>query len=246
MHTIEQAAFAAWPALEQQDFGGWRLRFSEGYTKRANSANALVRITSLPETQIKHIEAIFHARKLKPIFRLASFCTSPEVDQSLEKQGYQFADLSLVMTVNLAESRINDMGDDAHEQDFLIEVKPWLSAFQELSGYEAVGQKIHLRMLQAIQGQCAFAVLREGGQIVCCGLGVITGTQLGLFDVVTHPDFRGRGLAQQLCSKLMAWGKSGGASDAYLQVVATNATAIRVYEKLGFSRCYHYWYRLHP
>jgi hypothetical protein len=38
--ALESAAWAAWPALAERDHAGWRLRTAQGYTKRANSANA--------------------------------------------------------------------------------------------------------------------------------------------------------------------------------------------------------------
>jgi len=41
VRRLEELAFAGWPALESRDVAGWRLRFSGGYTKRANSINAL-------------------------------------------------------------------------------------------------------------------------------------------------------------------------------------------------------------
>ena len=41
IRRLEELAFAGWPALESRDVAGWRLRFSGGYTKRANSINAL-------------------------------------------------------------------------------------------------------------------------------------------------------------------------------------------------------------
>ena len=41
VRRLEELAFAGWPALETRDVAGWRLRFSDGYTKRANSINAL-------------------------------------------------------------------------------------------------------------------------------------------------------------------------------------------------------------
>ena len=42
----------------------------------------------------------------------------------------------------------------------------------------------------------------------------------------------------------MAWGAERGARDAYLQVVASNAPAVRLYEQLGFADVYRYHYRL--
>ena len=41
VRRLEELAFRSWPALETRDIAGWRLRFAGGYTKRANSINAL-------------------------------------------------------------------------------------------------------------------------------------------------------------------------------------------------------------
>ncbi len=51
--------------------------------------------------------------------------------------------------------------------------------------------------------------------------------------VCTHPDFRGRGLAAKLCSKV-AGGILARGDLAYLHAYATNTPAIRLYEQLGF------------
>jgi N-acetylglutamate synthase len=134
----------------------------------------------------------------------------------------------------------------ASKCELLPDAKAWLQTFQDVSGELGAGQETHLQMLLTIQGDCAFAISRWNGQPVCCGLGVVIGEHLGLFDIVTHPDFRGRGLATQLCSGLTDWGKQRGAKAAFLQVPGANSNAIRLYEKLGFRRSYHYWYRLRP
>jgi ribosomal protein S18 acetylase RimI-like enzyme len=46
---------------------------------------------------------------------------------------------------------------------------------------------------------------------------------------------RRRGLARQLCEGLLAWGAEKGATRAYVQVLADNAAATRLYESMGFS-----------
>jgi len=38
---LEERAFNAWPALQTVLVDGWAFRWANGYTKRANSANAL-------------------------------------------------------------------------------------------------------------------------------------------------------------------------------------------------------------
>lgn len=52
--------------------------------------------------------------------------------------------------------------------------------------------------------------------------------------VCTHPDFRGRGFAARLLSRVVRDIVARG-DRAFLHAYATNATAIRLYEQLGFS-----------
>ncbi len=54
-------------------------------------------------------------------------------------------------------------------------------------------------------------------------------------NVGTHPAFRGRGIATRLVTACMRYSESRGGKHAALQVAAGNASALRVYERLGFS-----------
>jgi ribosomal protein S18 acetylase RimI-like enzyme len=258
MHDIEHAAFSAWPAMEEQDYDGWRLRFANGYTKRANSANAIATAADLTPAQIDHIEGFYRLRGLPAVFRLASFCTGDAADQALALRGYRMADPSLVMSRRLAADVAGSESDGRNalrgasgtagygEFVLLNDAESWLDAFQAVSGVRGLGQKTHLQMLHAIRGNCAFAVLRVQDEIVCCGLGVMDGEYLGLFDIATSPAFRGRDFATRLCHGITQWGAQQGASVTYLQVLRNNTAAIRLYEKLGYQASYSYWYRLQP
>ena len=87
-------------------------------------------------------------------------------------------------------------------------------------------------------------MLLDNGQPVACGLGVCEGDKVGLFDIVTEPSQRGKGLGQQLIAGILAWAVDNGAQTAYLQVMLNNEAALRLYEKLGFREIYQYWYRI--
>lgn len=242
LHTLEAAALAAWPALETRDLGPWQLRFAHGYTKRANSANATRAVDGICPAEIDAAEAFYAARQQPTIFRLASFCTSPGTDDALATRGYRFADLSLVMALPLAA------GQPAIAMpECLPDAAQWLPVFEAVSGAHGGAQATHLAMLQAILGRCAWGVLRNAaGEPVSCGLAVVHGQSLGLFDIATRADQRGQGLATRLCQALLAWGHAQACDTAYLQVTGGNLGAIRIYERLGFRRRYHYWYRVGP
>ena len=242
LFALEKAAFAAWPALEARDIGSWHLRFAEGYTKRANSANLLKYTEHLSADTLLEIEDEYRQRNLPPIFRLVSFAAEPAVDHMLTKRGYRLNDFTLVQTLSLQNKIFADVSDVPRID--LLSVEDWFTAFQNISGKLGAGHATHLKMLRAIQGDCAFAVLRHEGVAVCCGLAVVADGFCGLFDIATAEHARQQGFATRLCNELLIWGQQQGAGSAYLQVTAHNLAAINVYEKLGFRRTYEYWYRV--
>lgn len=244
MQFLEAAAFAAWPSRETEIFKGWHLRFDKGYTKRANSANASDQALELSASDLDHIEHRFRSHGLSPVFRLTPHTPMTETDQRLIQRGYRMADLSLVMTAPLWQP----LGTHAHEValEFAPHAAAWLSHFEAITEKTGSDTAAHLDILNRIDGQTAFALKTASHGPVSCGLGVVSGDRLGLFDIATHSAHRHRGLAKALCRDLMAWGHAAGARTAYLQVVAANAPAIRLYEQLGFRVAYHYGYRVMP
>ena len=70
VRRLEELAFAGWPALETRNVAGWRLRFSGGYTKRANSINALSRDAQVDGKTLDGLEAAYRERHQLPAWRL--------------------------------------------------------------------------------------------------------------------------------------------------------------------------------
>ena len=238
-HTLETAAFLAWPARHVESYQGWTLRFDAGYTKRANSANSSEHACRLSATELAYIEGRYAAHHLPPVFRLTSLAPVEASDILLDGHGYVRADASRVMTFDLSA-------------DATVSVAPttdtiaWLEGYARITGQAAAARIAHLDILRRIEAPCRFALIEEAGQPVCCGLGVVAGDRLGLFDIATAPRQRGRGLARQLCRGLLAWGRGNGARSAFLQVMEANAAAIGLYASLGFRDAYRYWYRVRP
>lgn len=244
LHDLEAAAFTAWPALEQVRQHGWLLRSAQGYTKRANSANALPGATRLDAAQLADIEAFFKARQLPTIFRLASFALPAGVDEVLADRGYRWVDPSWVMVRELRPDAAHPA--PAPPTPWPVSAADWLAGFQAISGKLGADQALHLQLLQAITAPCAWALHWDGDTPVGCGLAVLVDGRLGLFDIATAASRRGQGLASDLCRQLLDWGRRGGAHTAFLQVTASNTGAIRLYERLGFRPAYRYGYRVAP
>jgi len=85
---IEDAALNAWPALEQEIYDGWLLRFAGGYTKRANSVNVRYPSRLLFDEKIRYCEKVYAEKGLPLIFRLPAFLTPLELDAALARYGY--------------------------------------------------------------------------------------------------------------------------------------------------------------
>jgi ribosomal protein S18 acetylase RimI-like enzyme len=61
--------------------------------------------------------------------------------------------------------------------------------------------------------------------------------------VTVDDRYRRQGLATAVMAALGAWARAGGGSSCVLQVAASNAPAIALYERLGFTEHHRYHYR---
>ena len=265
---IEEASLNAWPALQQTLLDGWILRFSRGFTKRANSIvplypsldPAISQNGNPPHSQrlkekIRYCENLYAREKLQTIFRLTSIfdyhnardntdhpptVTRDPLDDELASLGYQLADTSLVLSRPLA-----DLANSPTPARLRwLNLEDWLTVYCGLTGIPEPGRSLHGLILQGISGECGYAALYIDESPVACGLAVVERELVGLFDIFTHVDQRARGYGATLVLGLLHWGQTTGAERAYLQVVEDNHTAQVLYKSLGFSEIYRYWYRI--
>lgn len=243
---LENLLFRAWPALESKEVHGWCLRLSGGYTKRANSINALSNESQFTDQIRKELEAAYTDRDLPPVWRLSPLAP-PEAEQALIERGYRRLDESLVQ-----EARLDDKF--AADPAIAIDTVPsadWLAGFARLSPVAPRHRETMEKMLRSIAApssnlQAGFARFEQAGQPVAFALGVVEGEHVGLFDVLVAPEARRQGLARRLTRSIGAWGRTKGARFSYLQVVASNDAARPLYASLGYETVYPYAYRVPP
>jgi GNAT superfamily N-acetyltransferase len=235
---IEEAGLNAWPALRQMLYDGWVLRFSQGYTKRANSANALYPSAIGTREKVAFCEAQYRARELRPIFRITPFAPA-DLDSILEARVYEEIDATLVLHLDLSQFTLPP-SEPVRE----IPLDDWLPIYCRLKSSSLKEHRTHREILEAIPGRCHYASLAVSGEAVSCALGVLEDTFFGLFDVVTAPEHRKKGYGTQLISSMLGWARENDARHAYLGVVELNSPARRLYDKLGFQEAYRYWYRV--
>ena len=239
IRTIEEKAFRAWPALETRQAHGWVQRFAGGYTKRANSINALAPDFKFTLDVKDALEVPYIERGLAPVWRLTPLAP-PDTDRVLAAAGYRLIDQSFIQVAPID-------GQFVADPEVRIEAAPspaWLAGFAEQSPVAPAHRKAMTQMLQAIAAPVAFLSVDDDDGPMAFALGVADGEHVGVFDVLVAPRARRRGLARRLTPSIGAWGKTQGALFAYLQVVSTNAAALPLYASLGFETVYSYAYRV--
>ena len=87
-----------------------------------------------------------------------------------------------------------------------------------------------------LDNKLAFWLVATEGERVAGYIGSQTVMdETDMMNVAVHPDFRRRGIAEALVTGLVEELKNNGSHCLTLEVRASNAPAIALYEKLGFS-----------
>jgi ribosomal protein S18 acetylase RimI-like enzyme len=240
---VEETCLNAWPALRQVLLNGWVLRFSEGLTRRANSANPLRGPRETDDGLITACEALYQRRGLPTIFRLPSII-EPDLDKRLEGLGYgsegescvRYSDLTAVEAVS-----------DSDVQLLSRPTREWFAAMGALQNHTAEQRRIYRRIVGAIAVPAAFAALAIDGRFVALAHGAIHDRLLCYESVITDPHRQRRGYARRVIASLAAWAKDEGAEGACLEVEAQNTAALALYELVGLkTELYRYHYRREP
>lgn len=259
---LQRVSGPSWGALERDRLGDWELRASRGYTQRGNSVLPVGDPGVPLSDAVDTIERWYAVRGLPPRVSLAGPVGFTPGDDPLGAEllarGWTSASETLVLTAPTERIAAADPGG----ADVLVtpEAGPeWLEAhattrsgadspeatavitgsprhlFGQIRPGGGLSQKLGLRDADAA-GTTPIALARLGIAHGWAGLGAVW----------THPAYRGRGHAAHLTARLAAAAREDGIHLMHLQVEADNATALSLYERLGFDRHSSYVYLTAP
>ncbi|MCV2350372.1 GNAT family N-acetyltransferase [Paucibacter sp. Y2R2-4] len=239
----EEAGLNASAPPQQRTVDGWLIRLSPGKAKRSRCINALAQ-GSLPlDELLARSEAAFKAAKLPLIVRVTPYSQPANLDELLAAKGWLAFDSADVWVLNRIDAQGPEDSAGEHRLERL-EAEAYATLVGALRGSSATAIAAHAeRMKKSPVVYRGFALRDAQGALLACGQFAREDTLVGLYDIFTPPEQRGRGHAFQLCRQLLQEARAEGAKQAYLQVGSDNAVAQRVYARLGFVFAYRYHYR---
>lgn len=247
LSRIEDASLNASAPPQQRWLDGWILRYSPGKARRARCINAVAAGRLPLERKLAYATALFAEAELPMLARVTRFTQPPELDGQLAALGWSAVDTTRVQVLTDLH-RPAPAPLPAATEWALLTPADYAEAVGELRGSPVAQRQAHLQRLLTSPVPYRGHVIRRvsDGCVLACGQSAREGDLVGLYDLYTREDQRGKGLAYTLCERLLAQAAAEGAAVAYLQVEGSNTTALRIYQRLGFEDGYTYHYREAP
>jgi GNAT superfamily N-acetyltransferase len=236
IQVLELLSDLTWPADQIMEIGKWRLRISDGFTMRANSALPTGAAPfGEPDQEIgkaiDEVVKIYLEKKLTPTFTLP-LPVYEELDSYLEELGWR-------VKVG-AEYLVNDIPENLalENVDFQIEIRSepspeWL-AVQSDHQLERIMRNYPAR----------YAEIKYGAETIGVGRIATSGKWSLATRVFVLPEFRGKGIGTLLMKALMKAAKEDGATKVGLQVDIENGAGLALYKSMGFRFHHSYRYRV--
>lgn len=263
MKLIEEISLNAWPSHKIELYDGWLIRFSHNYTYRTNSVEQ-VGISSLPiEEKIAYCEKVYANFHTPTNFKINPLL-DPSFDRLLAEKGYETVHATEVMTMPMERFRPYEPVYVEYEyygrnsglpssvfypNDTVVQLRDritdeWITSLFRLNGTtNPTLRRIVPSMFKAIPKETIVAFIEIEGRVVASGLGILDRDHIGLYAIYVDASCRRKSFARAICSLILTEAEKKGAKRAYLQVVRGNLFAKRLYESLGFTDLYTYWFR---
>lgn len=241
VRRLEAVGFRAWPSRTVLYDGSWQIRLTAGHvSKRLNCVVPLdPSDTRDIAERLEKAGARFAAAGQVLTIRETPLCP-PLLLEHLERHGWVRFETVHVMAIDLENTVLPEAIDHLPLQD----AARFADACVALSASGSESREVLLEILAAIKPTTGFFLiddLKSGPR--ACVLCVQDNDLAGIQSLAVAPAARRSGLGTELLIAALRWARLRGAKTGWLQVSASNAPAIALYEKLGFGTIYdyHYW-----
>ncbi|MEU1430481.1 GNAT family N-acetyltransferase [Nocardia sp. NPDC005746] len=241
IRSLEAAAADGWPGLMRSWIDGWLLRAGDGYTYRANSAVPLGGTDgpALMNTETLHrIGEWYTAHGLPLQLQLPDrLATRPAEWRTWHETRVLAVDIeTMPLPSGPSMVRFTPEPDGA-----------WLSMHRHRGGDTDIGSSPVVDVLTAVRdGELTFATLGLPAPIAIGRAAVTTAPDgrrwVGLTCVAVATGHRRHGLGALVCAEMIRWGRTHGATHAYVQVSDENDAALALYQEMGFVEHHSYRY----
>ncbi len=236
---LQRIAARGWPAVEQEALGDWTLRASAGFTRRANSVQALGD-PGLPLAEA--LDAVRHwyeQRGLPAWFEVTESGSPQDLTAELDRLGAAYSPTQVRTAPLAALTRLG--GGHGRVRLSRTAGPEWMSLYRRVTDDPAVEEAAR-KVVHGGPSVWFATVPGAGGTPLAIGRCVVDGDWACFGAVEVAPDARRQGLATALMAVLAARAAEEGATGGYLQVEADNGGALTLYDGLGFttSHTYHY------
>jgi N-acetylglutamate synthase len=247
---LERVMAEHWRPLERHDLGGWRLRASEGFTGRANSALAVGDPGLAVPQAIATVREWYAERGLRALVALAhpagTLGEGTEPADTLAAAGWTVRTPTLVLTAatdDLPSAVDVPLPGGLRVALSAVPDAEWLGQYhyQGTPTVPAAGRRILVSADEQV-----FVRVLDGAQTVAIARGSLSPGWAGVTAVETAPTHRRRGLGRRVLAEIADWARSRGAASTYLQVQDDNTDARALYEGTGFAVHHAYHYRVAP
>ncbi|WKD61993.1 Mycothiol acetyltransferase [Corynebacterium ciconiae DSM 44920] len=241
IRAIEHATALAFPGIEHtwSSDGHWLLRAGDGITERSNSATPLGSSAGFSLPPLQEIREFYDRHQLPVRIHLPDRIAR-NAERLCQPPGWEIGPEIIVMTRSLSDCATEPADPLPENMTVSVDTQPdeqWLEQYH-FRGQALPVHALELLMRQ-IDGRMGFARIQVDGHTVAITRATITSSPdgrrwLGYSAVEVKDAWRRRGLGTLLGRAVLHWGARSGATDAYLQVIASNTAGIGLYERLGF------------